>query len=1152
MLATCVVVCKDGAILSCRGQKHAGDKSKGAEMVESVGEWLSANGLSEFVDIFVQNQVDLKTLLILTESDLKELGLAFGPRKRILHLIAALKSQSVDRPISDIPNASSIGERRQLTVMFCDLVGSTALSTILDPEELNGLIKSYRGACGAVVSRYAGHVAQYLGDGILAYFGWPVAFEDAAERAVRSALEIIEAVKAMPSARPLEVRIGLATGPVVVGEDSAEGGAEAGLAVGETPNMTARLLALANPGEIVIADVTRRLLGNAFSLTDLGRHSLKGIEQPVQAWRLDGARRVEDRFKAAHGGIEIAPLVGREEEASLLEHCWQQARGGSGQVVQIGGQAGIGKSRLMQDLRERITEAHTALHYQCSPYHLNSPLHPFIEELESSAGFAREDTSEQRFEKMEALLTDPIPRMEDALPLFATLLSLPAGRYPPLQLSPQRQKERTLEALMDRVRALTRRGPVMIAIEDIHWIDPTSQDLLELLVPIVSGLPVLLVMTYRPEYLPPWNGTHVNTVALNRLSRQQGAVLVESVTRGRALPPEVLDEVLARTDGIPLFVEELTRSVLESGLLREAGDHYVLQGPLSALAIPVSLRDSLMARLDRLGTVKELAQIGACIGREFSFELLHHISALHTDALARELETLVDAGLVSRSGAPPVAVYMFRHALVQDAAYESLLKSRRGELHSRIAGVLENEFADRVVKTPEWLAYHHTQAGHLTQAIPLWQKAGTLAVARVALKEAVAHFSKGLGLIDQLAPSKERDSLELTIREPLNAAWTGLHGWAAPEVGENSMAILRLAESRGNQKNLCLALWWVWTSTITQGRIGDSQLWADRLLSEGYAATENDVKCFGHLTAMVQYMLNGRIVESRKQADLALALYDPRSGDQWIQMTGHNLRTFVEVYACQLIWIMGFPDQAAKLSDDCVARARGEGHAFSLGWALTFSAYVFAYRREPDRFLERLAEQLAREQGLSFIHEVSVPQARGIAALQNRHPGEAIALLRQGIDRWTKTGGHVRVPLVKSALALAVEMEGNTSSALKLVDECIEQIERPSGQERLWLAEVLRCKGWILMRAGREQEAEAILRSSIDCARQQQARSWELRSCTTLAKLLLNRGQRDEARGLLTPICEWFTEGTDTRDLVEARELLESLQANNFHLQESS
>jgi class 3 adenylate cyclase/tetratricopeptide (TPR) repeat protein len=1110
-------------------------------MAGPLSEWLRANDLSEFEEIFVQNEIDLKALLILTEPDLKELGLAFGPRKRMLHAIAAWK-----RLGSGAENAKTVspGERRQLTVMFCDLVGSTALSAILDPEELNDLVKRYRAACGAVISRYDGHVAQYLGDGILAYFGWPVAFEDAAERAVRSALEIIESVKGVPSARPLEVRIGLATGPVVVGEEGAED-RESGLAVGETPNLAARLLSLAKPGEVVIAPVTRRLLGNAFSLTDLGQHELKGIEQPVQAWRLDEARRIEGRFKAAQSGVSTAPLVGREDEASLLERCWNMAQAGSGQVVQIGGQAGIGKSRLTQGLRERLSETHNALHYQCSPFHLNSPLHPFIEELERSAGFSREDAAEQKFQKLEAVLSALAPHGEDVLELFAALLSLPAGRYATLQLSPQKQKEKTLEALVDRVRSLAKCGPMIIVFEDIHWIDPTSQDLLALLVPVVNSIPVLLVMTYRSEYEPPWTGPHVNTITLNRLSREQGALLVGNVTGGKALPAEVLDEVLERTDGVPLFVEELTRSVLESGLLRDEGDHYVLQGPLSALAIPVSLRDSLMSRLDRLGRGKELAQIGACIGREFPFELLQSVSSSRAETLDEELERLVGAGLVWRNGVKPHSIYTFKHALVQDAAYESLLRSRRCELHSKIADVLENQFADRVTNKPEWLAYHHTQAGHLRRAIPLWQRAGTLAVGRVALKEAVAHFSKGLGLIDQLAPSEDRDSLELTIREPLNAAWTGLRGWAAPEVGENSMAILKLAESRGNQRNLCLALWWVWTNTITQGRIGDSQIWAERLLAEGAAAREDNVKCFGHLTAMVQYMLNGRLAESREQAELALSHYNPGSADQWTEMTGHDLRTFVEVYACQLLWIMGFSDQAAKLSDACVMRARVEDHAFSLVWALTFSAYVFAYRREPERFLERLAEadHLAREQGLAFIHEVSVPQAKGVASLQKYRPGEAVAWLRQGIDRWVETGGNVRVPLLKSALAVAVELEGNAGMALKLIDECIEQIERPHGQERVWLAEVLRCKGWILMRAGREQEADAILRASIHCARQQLARSWELRSSTTLAKLLLRRGEYDEARSLLVPIYEWFTEGVETPDLVEARGLLEKLAA---------
>jgi tetratricopeptide (TPR) repeat protein len=488
---------------------------------------------------------------------------------------------------------------------------------------------------------------------------------------------------------------------------------------------------------------------------------------------------------------------------------------------------------------------------------------------------------------------------------------------------------------------------------------------------------------------------------------------------------------------------------------------------------------------------------------------------------------------------------MFKHALVQDAAYESLLKSRRCELHARIAQVLENDFVERVTNAPEWLAHHHTQAGHLAQAIPLWRRAGALAVGRVALKEAVAHFQKGLMLIDQLSPCGERDSLELTIREPLNAAWTGLRGWAAPEVVVNAAAILRLAESQGKAQSLLLAIWWVWSSTITQGRIADSLAWVDRLLAGGGEDGDIDMRMFGHATAMVQSFLGGHLLKSREHSDRALALYDPQRAERWIQLTGHDLRTFVEVYTCQLIWMLGFPDQASRLSDKCMAHGHADGHAFNLVWALTFSAYVFAYRREPERFLGRVgeADRLAREQGLAFIYEVSVPQARGLAALQNGRPREAISLLRQGIERWTKTGGNVRVPFVKSALAQAVALEGDPGAAMNLIDECLEQIERPAGQERLWLAEVLRLKGWILMRQGRDEEAQTQLRAAIECARQQHAKSWELRSSTTLAALLARHGQRDAARDLLSPIYGWFTEGADTKDLIEARVLLEGLSS---------
>lgn len=1115
-------------------------------------EWLQSVRLAEYAALFAEHEITLDVLPHLTESDINGLGLPIGPRRRLLVEIQALAAAAqpaaiVERtaPLKELDSAPSSAERRQLTVMFCDLVGSTALAEHLDPEELHALMQTYRAACGAVVARYEGHVAQYLGDGLMVYFGWPVAHEDDAERGVRSALEMVEAVRQIRAARPLAVRIGLATGQVVVG-DTSQDNAEARLAVGETPNLAARLQALAAPHEIVIAPTTRRLVVDAFDLTDLGARELKGVAQPVPVWRVDAARRTEGRFKAAHGGMQLAPLVGREEESTLLERRWRQASANDGQVVLIGGQAGIGKSRLTQGLRERMTGPCTEIHYQCSPYHLNSPLHPFIEQIEGAAGFARDDAAEQRLNKLEGSLVGDAAQIAQTAPLLAAALSLPVDRYPPLALSPQKRKERTLEAIAGQIEALALQGPVLMVVEDVHWIDPTSQELLELLVPKLRQLPVLLVMTHRPEYVPVW-ATHPNvtSITLNRLGRAQGALLVGAVTSGRALPPDVLDEILARTDGVPLFVEELTRSVLESGLLLEDGDHYTLQGPLSALEIPASLRDSLMARLDRLGAVKELAQIGACIGREFSHDLLASVSPLLAEPLAAALLRLVEAGLVTQRDVAPFATYTFKHALVQDAAYESLLKSRRSALHAKIAFVLEHEFVDRVNNTPEWLAHHHTQAGNLAPAIPLWRKAGTMAVSRVALKEAVAHFQNGLSLIDQLPPSEERDRLELTIREPLNAAWTGLRGWAAAEVGVNAAAILKLAESQRNAQSVLLAIWWVWTSTITQGRIADSLPWVERLVAEGRESDDIDLKMFGHATAMVQYFLHGDLLESRAETDKALALHDPRRSQRWIQLTGHDLRTFVEVYACQLIWMLGYPEQAERMSETSTAHARADGHAFGLVWALTFSAYVFAYRREPARFMERVdeADRLAREQGLAFISEVSAPQARGIAALQNGEFSDAIVLLRRGLERWTRTGGNVRVPFVKSALAEAVARQGNLDAALELIDECLAQIDRQSGQERLWLAEVLRLKGWMLMRQERYDEAESQLRASIDCAHSQHAKSWELRGATTLAGLLATQGRRDEARAILAPVYAWFTEGFGTKDLTEAKALLDELSS---------
>ena len=1115
-------------------------------MIPTLGDWLRANDLAEFEAIFVDNEVDLKTLKILTDSDLKELGLAFGPRKRILDAIAQLRRQDECRPgeTDRLSPAETIGERRQLTVMFCDLVGSTALSTLLDPEELRELIQTYRKACGDVVARYDGHVAQYLGDGLLIYFGWPRAYEDAAERGVRSGLEIVRAVNAIRGASKLSVRVGLTTGTVVVGERSPEDNTEAKLAVGEAPNLAARVMSLAGPDQVVIAPTTRRLIGDTFALTDLGAHSLKGFAEPIPLWRVDAVRKTEGRFDAVQAGKRLTDLVGREDELELLLGQWQQARDGRGRVVLIGGEAGIGKSRLCHALRQHVAEAYTALRYQCSPHFTNSALYPVIEQLEFAAKFTREDGPEQRLDKLEALLAENGGKATDAAPLLADLLSLPTRRYPPLQLSPQRRKEKTLEALVEQIEALSGRRPVLIVFEDLHWVDPTTQAFLDALVRRLPRLPVLLVATHRTDYAAPCDGlAHVTSLALLRLPPSAITQFVGLMTEGRELPAEVLEEIISHTDGIPLFVEELTKSVLESGLLRESGNQYRLASPLPTLAIPTSLRDSLAARLDRLAPVKEIAQIGACIGREFPRELLYRVAALEAPQLDDALDRLVEAGLISRRKTPSDIVYTFKHALVQDAAYDLLLKSRRQHLHARIARTLETGDGNQGAHKPELLAHHYTQAGQLPTAIPYWRKAGALAIERVALKEAVAHLQKALHLTGQLPETRDRDALELTIREQLNAAWAGLRGWAAEEIGTNTERILRLAWGQGNAQSLILGLWWMWTNTITQGRIADSLPLAQRLLDEGEETHDGDLKIFGPAAAMVSHFLLGQLTEASLHAERVLALYDPERAERLIQLAGHDLKTFVELYSCQWIWMQGDYDRAKSVSRECGAHARAVGHAFNLVWSMTFSAYVFAYGRDQEALLDQigLADSLAREQGLAFFNQVSIPQATGIALLQQGRTREAIALLRQSIDSWAKVGGGVRIPYLKSALAEALAREGQLAEAMSAIEECVEQIERPGYQERIWLPEVLRIKGWVTKLQGRHSEAEDTLRAAVDLAHCQGTKSWELRSALTLAHLLTEQGRHQAAEDALSSIYNWFPEGTDTQDLAEARALLRHL-----------
>ena len=755
--------------------------------MSDIREWLEELGLGRYAVAFEENRLSVEQLPSLTHELLKEIGVtAVGDRLTLLD--AAQNTHDAPAPAKPDVAARTVtpeAERRQLTVMFCDLVGSTALSGKLDPEDLRALMAAYQKACGAVVGRYEGHVAQYLGDGLMVYFGWPQAHEDDAQRAVRAGLEIVTAVKSVAAPGPLQVRVGIATGPVVVGETGAGDAAVPKAAVGETPNLAARVQALADPDQLVIAPTTHRLTGGAFDYDDLGEQTLKGVAAPVRLWKVLGESQAEGRFEARTVG-GLTPLVGRESELVMLMERWEQAKEGEGQVVLLWGEPGIGKSRITQELRERLAdEPHTRLRYQCSPYYANSAFYPVIDQLERAAGFARDESTDTKLDKLEALLVQSAGDASQVAPLLAAMLSLPIDRYPPLNLSPQRQKDDTIVALAAQVTALADRQPLLMLFEDAHWCDPTTLETLTAVIGQIEAVPVLLVITYRPEFEPPWTGHgHVVMQSLGRLGKRQGADMVARVTGGKTLPGEVLDQIVAKTDGVPLFVEELTKTVLEAGYLKDAGVRYELDGPLPPLAIPATLQDSLMARLDRLDTVKEVAQIGACIGREFSIELLTEISPLSDNELQDALQKLVDSELILHRGIAADARYIFKHALIQDAAYDSLLKSRRRHLHTSIAKALESRLTEVTTGALELVAQHYSAAGLVKQAIPYWIRAGQDAVKRFANVEAIRHLERGHELLQTLPESRQRDEEELDLLANLGAAVASVHGQGATRVGE--------------------------------------------------------------------------------------------------------------------------------------------------------------------------------------------------------------------------------------------------------------------------------------------------------------------------------------------------------------------------------
>ena len=1110
-------------------------------------DWLRSVGLERYRKVFQDNEVDFKVLPTLTVEDLKDLGVnAVGDRRKFLNAIASLRTETVaNQRLFDSDLTIGRSERRRVTVLFCDLVGSTALAATMDPEDLHKLLAAYRRCLWEIVHRFDGFVGKFTGDGVLACFGYPDAHEDDAERAVQAGLEVVSAVSALDSTR-LQTRVGIATGLVVAGDLVGSSEVQEQDIVGQTPNLAARLQSIAAPDSVVLAESTRNLLGNLFELRDLGTVDLKGIAGPVHAWAVLRASSAEGRFEALHV-MDLTALVGRDEEAELLKECWSKVKGGAGQVVHVSGEAGIGKSRLTVVLMEHLAhERHVRLRYFCSPQHTNSAFYPIIGQVERAAGFAGDDLPKAKLDKLDASLAGISTPIEDAA-LFAEMLSLPNdGRYPPLELTPQQLRDRTLEALFARVARLAKWAPLLMIFEDAHWADPTSLEVIGRFVERMMSIPVLLVITFRPEFKSSWEGySHVTSITLNRLEKFQVARMVATLVGNRQLPADVMTEILDRSDGIPLFAEEMTKAVLEAKGEIEARQT-VAAIPSPILSVPASLHASLMARLDRLGSAKKVAQIGAAIGREFSHALLAAVVRSSDPELSGEMERLVKAGLLSRQGVPPHVNYLFKHALVQDAAYGTLLREQRRQLHARIAEVIEGQFADITERQPELLARHCGEAGLMEKAAEFWAKAGQRSLARSALVEAAEQLTRSLSHIASLpstpALRREQIKLQVAVINPL------IHtkGHASPEVRsavEQARLLIDQAGALGEPLEdpllLFSVLYGLWAASFVSFD-GERIL---ELASQFFALAEKNGNTgpmiIGHRLLGLSLQHIGDLEKGRSHFDQGLALYDPAKHRSLGARFGQDPRPSALSFRGLTLWLLGYPEAALTDIDHAIEDAREVKQAGAMLYTLAVSSRTLVAAREYEK-AKTVAHELialADEKGAALWRAFGVAD-QGCIMVLTGDAQEGVELLNSGIKGIQSTDATYSIPLYFSYLSRGLAELQRFDEAWQYIQLAMKVVN--ATKERWWESDIDRVAGEIVLRSDMAK-AEQFLRRALVVARDQRAKSLELRAAITLAKLLHAQNKPRAAYKLVENVYGWFTEGFSTFDLKQAKQLLDDL-----------
>ncbi len=1119
---------------------------------KNLAEWLEQYGLGQYAQTFAENHIDYGTLPDLTDDDLKSLGLSLGHRKRLLRAVEALAatqqpsdvSSTVSNADAPLPVEKHEPEVRQITVIFCDLVGSTELSEKLDPEDLRPLIDAYRKICELAIKRYDGQVANYAGDGLMAFFGWPRAHEDDAVRAVHAGLAIVTGVARIQGAVTLASRVGICSGRVVVGQSGGPGGWME--AVGETPNIAARLQALAAPNTLVVSESTQRLASGAFNFQDIGFQDLKGVTKPLRTYRVLSAKHRTSRFEAAHASF-LTPLVGRFAELNLLRDRWQKAKEADGQIVLLSGLPGVGKSRLIHELKSSIQDdPYFLLNYQCSPYHSQSAFFPIIQQIELTAQLRAGDSDADKFAKIKTYLSDFFDDPTEAASLIAHLLSVPIGDRSRLSmLTPQQIKNRTVNTLLEMFLSLSGKRATLCAFEDVHWIDPSTLELLELAMGRVDRARVMLVVSFRPEFRHNWSAfANVTLHSLTRLSRSEVTRMIKEMSSEESLSQQVLDQIVEKADGVPLFIEELTTSTImvpqQNARQRIDSGQTPSIGPAK---VPETLHDALMERVDRVTHGRRLAQIAAVIGREFSYDLLTAASRTDESDLQSALSQLEAADIIYRTGISPSVRFAFRHVLLRDAVYNSLLRGRRQEIHADIAAVLEKHFGELAENRPEILAYHYGEAGNNQQAIRCWCEAGRRALANSANVEAISHFRNALQQLSALPDTAQRSKQEVEIQLALGIPLIAVEGYSAAQSRDAFARARDLCLKLDNPPEYFQALFGLWGYSWMSGKNDEALVMANEFLSRAHASPTGILLMVAHRVMGSTLLTIGEFQTARHhfEESIALSKIEGRQPVYDLYMVEPQVASLLLL--SWALWFLGYLDQSLARASEALALAQDLAQPYSIAFAHYVSSVVHLLRGDPARAL-RSADQsleISREQRFSlYVILSTISRGRALGGIGRL--GEALNEMQTGIVEARRTGVGMMLPMKYSWLADLNSQSGEKQTALSMVEQMLGEISDATG--RSWESELHRQRAQLLLELNPSNvaEAESYLKRAVDIAGRQSAKALELRAAISLAELWRQQGRGDAARNLLEPICRWFEEGADTPDLKRARDLLMALR----------